>query len=1442
MKEEKIIVDLLKKTSDWDSLKKELERFNTVESSETRKNTQAGKLFELFTKYYFLTEPTQKINYKNVWLYNEVPPSILDRLKLPYKDYGIDLILQDKHDKFAAVQCKFKNDETSELNWTKDKLGNAFGLAKNCDRLIIFTNAINVTNVAKKLTSSYEQVCYDSLSEISSETFSDLLEVANGNSPKPHQKKRPKEHQVKAIDAVLNHLKENDRCQLILPCGAGKSLTALWIKEEIKAIKTLVLVPSLALLRQIKNDWNAQRNTEFDYVCVCSEKDIDNEKDDTVEVKPYEIGGPLETKPKELASYLKQKVNTVVFSTYQSIELVSKAIKQIRNWEFDLTICDEAHRTFGSAAKNTFTIVHNNKKVPSKKRIYMTATPKVASKSLKSKLGQDYELLCDMGREDIFGREAFRMSFAEAIDKGILCQYKIIGVGVSDIEVKKFIDNRQYTGTATATEIAHNFALNHVMEKYKAFHALSFHSLVKWAKEFSERHSQFFQNIFTRHLEGKDPTAFRNKVLKEFRNSSAGVVSNARCLSEGVDVPTIDLIYFCDPKTSKIDIVQSAGRALRIDPTGKKKEGLIVVPIFHHIEQDIEKEISKNQVFNHLVDVIRSLCEHDERLTAEINAIATGKGKKSNSRLEITSIGEDPEIIIKIEGFEKRVKEALFTEVIERTKDNWEISFAKFKEYVEREGTPYISKVNSKTKELGIWCTTQRSNKASGKLSGDKIRRLNEAGFSWAPLDEKWETRFNEYRQFVKLTERTNFTETDRKEFPQFAKLFYWCRIQKVLYNRNPKKYSEERFARLTKEGFSFDVNSDEDQIRWNEYYEKLKAFKAKFGHCNASQTDTNPELKKLGVWLNTQRVLYKGRMSNGRFITMLPERIKLLEDIGVVWNKKDAEWQKGFEELREYKAKHNHFNIPQSQPSLYYRVRRFRLKPEQLTKEQRKKLDSIGFYDKQVPSTRNDHFDSRFNERLIELKNYINEFGTTEISRKDKKYSALSYWKKSLRQIKDKLTEDQLSALLDLGINLDLSHDQMIFNRRLEELNQYFKKYGTLRVSENDEANKALYYWIVNLTRPNKIIPTENKAKLDSIGFFEEYNNQFKKRKESSNFETRFAELKAYKDKFGSFHISSKKKEYSSLLHWKKYIEKERKLTDEEKEKLESIGFYNRANHERLVKTITFEKRLEELRAYKEKYGTVYIHSRKPEFQSLYNWKKEIVHSKILNSEQRQQLMDLGVFDKLPQQQNNGKDNFEIRLNELKAYKEKFGTLFISRTNTEYKTLYHWKRDVIRRGKISKAERDKLVAIGFFDEAFNGPKKGIALFDENFEKLKDYKEKFGSFKRIPNPGEYNKLYEWMRWIKFEKLTEDQKSKLKSIGFEKFLPADKGTFDLRFDELSNFKKQFGSTQITRGNKNYKTLYNWIRHIKRRGKLTKGQIEKLKSIGFDTTGIKEMEGE
>jgi superfamily II DNA or RNA helicase len=1292
MRETKILADLLDISSDWDSLKKELEKYNTVESSETKKKTQAGKLFEYFSKYYFQTEPTQKINYKNVWLYDDVPPSILDKLKLPYKDYGIDLILQDVHNKFTAVQCKFKNDETSELSWTKDKLGNAFGLAKNCDRLLIFTNASNVTQVAKKLSNSYEQICYDSLSEITTETFEDIRLVAKGQAPKPQTKKTPKKHQEAAIDKVTKHLEANSRCQLILPCGAGKTLTALWIKEKINSKKTLVLVPSLALLRQIKNDWNTQRNINYDYVCVCSEKDIDKEKEDAIEIKPYEVGGPVTTDSKELLAYLKQNENTVIFSTYQSIDVVVKSIKQLQAWRFDLVISDEAHRTFGSAAKNKFTTVHYDKKIPSKKRIYMTATPKVASKSLQTKLGQDYELLCDMSREDIFGGVAFKMSFAEAIDKGILCQYKIIGVGVSDKEVKRFIDTRQYTGEATADEVAHNFALNHVMKKYNAFHALSFHSRVKWAKDFSQRHLSFFQNVFTRHLEGKDSTAFRNKVLKEFRNSPIGVVANARCLTEGVDVPTIDLIYFCDPKTSKIDIVQSAGRALRIDPSGKKKEGLIVVPIFHHVDQDIEKELSKNEVFNHLVTVIRSLCEHDERLIAEINGIATGKGEKSNKRIELTSIGEEDERIIKIEGFEKRVKKSLFTEIIDRTKDTWEIFFQKFKDYLEKEGTPYIERKNQETKELGRWCAWQRTNKVKGTLSQEKIKQLTEAGFSWTPSYDKWEQRFSDYKEFILKTGKTSFLESDRKRYPKYVKLYNWIKLQRILYNRNQSKYPQNRYVRLIKLGFNFDIDSNEDQTRWLEMFEKLRQFKEINNHCNVSQVDKDPEIKKLGVWLNTQRVLYKGRISSdGRFIKMTPERVKMLENLGVIWNAKDADWNKGFEDLKAFKEKYNHFNIPQSD-KLYYRVRRFRLKKDTLTQEQIDKLNSIGFYAEARPiSSKKIYSEEIFQKRYNQLLKYKNDFGTINISYKNKKYSGLYHWKKDIKDNIDRLSESQKQRLEQIGIELSLNFEEQKFNQRFEELLKYRDKYGTVRVSGNKY--KQLYQWQQNMFRPNKVWYPGQKERLEAIGFFVEFSKP-KQQNNEYDFDEIFHLIKEYWTKYQTFHISEHNKEYRKFFNWKN--RKNQGLTEERKQKLESIGYFNPENHLKKIKTFSFDERYNQLLTYIAKHGTSKISRHDKENRQLFHWVTHIKRSRILTDDQKKMLNEVGIIVKVSKNSQDFSRTFDQRFKELKAYKDKFGTAHIKRTNDEYRTLYFWTSYIKRRALLTTEQIKRLKSIGF--------------------------------------------------------------------------------------------------------------------------------------------------
>ena len=174
----------------------------------------------------------------------------------------------------------------------------------------------------------------------------------------------------------------------------------------------------------------------------------------------------------------------------------------------------------------------------------MTATPKVVSTKLKSRLGEDYELLCDMSNPDVYGTEAFRMSFGKAIEEGILVDYKIIGIGVTDKQIKKFIEDRNYIGEISIDELAHNFALDLVMNKYQAFHAISFHSKVKFAQEFALRHKKFFETVFSESVNGKQSTTYRARVLRDFKNSDVGLVTNARCLTEGVDVPTIDLIYF----------------------------------------------------------------------------------------------------------------------------------------------------------------------------------------------------------------------------------------------------------------------------------------------------------------------------------------------------------------------------------------------------------------------------------------------------------------------------------------------------------------------------------------------------------------------------------------------------------------------------------------------------------------------------------------------------------------------------------------------------------------------------------------------------------------------------------------------------------------------------------------------------------------------------------
>jgi predicted helicase len=669
------LFELLQGVTAWPELKAKFEEFNTAKTDTTEKNTIAGKLFEYFAKYYFKVDATQNQLYSDVWLYEEIDSLTKEELGLPNIDKGVDLLLKDVQGRYTVVQCKFKNNEESIVHFGKDKLANTFFWSKKCFGVILFTNVADCTDDIKK-EKNFNAIKSDTLLNLDSPLFTSIINCIKSNSPAPVKKHKKQPHQILAIEKVFEHFKENDRGQLILPCGAGKTTTSLWIKEKLESKLTLVLFPSLALLRQFKTEWAEQRSQDYIYINICSEKDIDKNKDDSAVMHTYEISGEVTTSPDRIKGFLNSEFEQkIVFCTYQSIATIQDALIQLPDFSFDLIISDEAHRTSGGAKKNTFAIVHDQTKIRGKKRLYMTATPRVVSIQLKAKLGEDYALLCDMSNPEIYGEEAFRMSFGEAIMQDILVDYKIIGIGVTQKQVKQFIDQRKYvTEEYDLKEIANNYALNLVMDKYSAFHAITFHSRVDLAEEFSERHNIYFgPEVYSNHVSGKDKTSKRADILRKFKNQNRGVVSNARCLTEGVDVPVIDLIYFCDPKNSKIDIVQASGRALRKDRHGKKPVGYIVVPIFHFINDDIEKEIENNPYFKNLIQVVRSLCDQDERLQAEIDEVAFNKGEKTSKRIEITYDDNEIDKIISLEGLDQEVERYLFDQIIEKTRDNWNV-------------------------------------------------------------------------------------------------------------------------------------------------------------------------------------------------------------------------------------------------------------------------------------------------------------------------------------------------------------------------------------------------------------------------------------------------------------------------------------------------------------------------------------------------------------------------------------------------------------------------------------------------------------------------------------------------------------------------------------------------------------------------------------------------
>ena len=1085
-----ILTELIKDKETWRQLKPELSKYNVHSVDTGEKDTRAGKIFEVFTKYYFLASPTEKDNYKQVWLFEETPLEVRKKLNLGNQDYGVDLILQDVEDQYFVVQCKYKNDETSKLNWSADKIANLFAFCPNADGYIVFSNAIDLDQVSKTRHDNFTFYGVANLNEIDKDTLRSIYSLLARNHLTERKLYNPLPHQEIAIQECVQWFTEGEeaRGQLILPCGAGKTFTALWIKEIMESKNTLVLVPSLALLRQIKNEWSKQRNSVYQYLCVCSETDIDKDATDTLVTHTYEVDTRVTTNAEHVKSFLSKPFDEkVIFSTYHSLPVIAEAIKD-SNFEFDFTFCDEAHKTAG-VGKNKFSLVHDNNLVPSKYRLYATATPRIVKETLKKKLGDDLKYAYDMNDPNTFGYEFHRMTFKDAIEENILVDYKIVAIGVDSDELKGYIEQRRFVDEKLSIdELANNYALEHVMKKYNANHGLTFHSRVKLAQEFADRHGQLFTSTKTFSVNGEQPTSYRNLVLEEFKNSEKAIVSNARCLTEGVDVPTIDLVYFCDPKNSKVDIVQAVGRALR--KKEGKKLGLIVVPIYHSKKDEVENSISTGS-FKNLLQVIRSLCDQDERLQDEINFLAFGKGKRKSNKIDIISssfIEEQDKIIL--EGFEEKLKNSLFDQIIEKSSNNWDLWYLNLKNYLDA-NKDYPSKKDDK--DLYNWVANQRNCKKNGTLKNEELRKLNAIGFVWNVVKWKWERMFSIFHEYSTENVFPPCKGIDDDELVKWYKYQHSCIRDNKIISTEQKK----RFLAIDNE-----FEGPSSRKNWFEPYRELVKFRLENPNKwpQYDRDNTKSAKNKLYIFCQTMRKRYRENdLGNFWFEKMA--------SIDFNFEGKTDNWTRYWQEVKNLLENTNSISATEIGDNAYSWVLRHRKSYDEgkLSEYRTKKIEELNL----------DRFFETWDKKFENVKKWVTENGKIPTKKANSDFNSWLYSQRS-RYKNGRLNDDQISKLNE--INFDLkglgrSRNEQKWFERLKQFQGFTEKNNREPSYFGKGLEKTLCLWAsaqravkAGNARNRKPLSKKREEALNSIGF-----NWVGEGNASQPWEDSFAEFKTY-------------------------------------------------------------------------------------------------------------------------------------------------------------------------------------------------------------------------------------------------------------------------------------------------------------------------------------------
>jgi predicted helicase len=785
-----------------------------------------GKQFERIVEWFLTHAPEYQAQLRRVWLWDDWP----DR---PSQDLGIDLMAEARSGDVWAIQAKAYAPDYSVTKRDLDSFLAASASRRFSYRLLVATTDRIAANARKTMEHQAIPVGMLLRSDLVASVLNWPVSPTRLVAPKA-PKKKLRADQREAVRDVLAGFKTSDRGQMIRACGTGKTLAALGVHEQLDAGRTLVLVPSLSLLSQTLREWTANAKKPFEYLAVCSDETV--AEADAAVASTHDLGVPVTTNENEIAAFLARRGPRVVFSTYQSSPQVAATYrKHNKPPALDLAISDEAHRCAGPVSSDFATILDATK-ITARRRLFMTATPRYfTGRIIREAKETDFEI-ASMDDKAVFGPVFHRLTFAQAIEQDLLSDYQVVIVGVDDATYQAWAEHGKYvtrdgTRVTDARTLASQIGLAKAIRKFDLRRVITFHSRVATARQFSNEMPDVIAwmpsrqrptgRIHADYVSGKMSTGERRRRLSRLANPpprERSLLSNARCLAEGVDVPTLDGVAFVDPRRSEIDIVQAVGRAIRLAPD--KELGTIVVPVFIGSKGEADTVLNQS-MFKPVWDVLKALRSHDDELAEQLDALRAERGRTGTSGRLPGKIVVDLPTAVGV-----TFAEHFSARLVDATTATWEYLFGKLEAFVRREGNAGVPPRHIEDDvQLGNWVTTQRVFHKNGLLSTSRAERLEALpGWSWEPRTERWEDTFEMLKAFVA---REGDAQVPDGYVEGDVNLGDWVVTQRIFYKNG--RLSASRTARLESiPGWSWDPIADQ----WEAMFVLLEAFVEREGHA----------------------------------------------------------------------------------------------------------------------------------------------------------------------------------------------------------------------------------------------------------------------------------------------------------------------------------------------------------------------------------------------------------------------------------------------------------------------------------------------------------------------------------------------------------------------------------------------------------------------------------